>query len=303
MILNFPPSPYIGQTYVGDNNITYKWDGVKWLGKGFIGNPPMSGTSTYVLTPPSTGQIGGVKAGAGVTIGPDGTISVPDYSQAGPTPPTTNLQDGDLWYDTNDGNLYVRYNGVWVSAVTTVAGAKGDVGPPGPPGPSGPGFVEKGTWSANAFYRTNDVVFYRGNSYAALQSSANKVPTTETSFWALFAAQGDQGVPGQKGDQGEPGNTGPKGDPGDPGLKARSDRLGVVKTGDPAVTHVNVAVDGTISVPKGAGINTVTDISNVNSTAGGAALNDGALLIYNASSERWDTVNNLRSDEMDGGFF
>jgi hypothetical protein len=45
------------------------------------------------------------------------------------------------------------------------------------------------------------------------------------------------------------------------------------------------------------------DIPDVNSTAGGAELNDGALLIYNASSERWDTIRNLRSDEMDGGFF
>jgi hypothetical protein len=298
-ILQFPPNPTTGQIFAATNGINYTWDGVKWLGKGFIGNPPMSGTSTYVLTPPSTGQIGGVKAGAGVTIGPDGTISVPDYSQAGPTPPTTNLQDGDLWYDTNDGNLYVRYNGVWVSAVTTVAGAKGDVGPPGPPGPSGPGFVEKGAWSANAFYRNNDVVFYRGNSYAALQSSQNKVPTTEASFWALFASQGPAGPQGPQGVTGAPG---PKGDKGDASAIATSTVAGSVKVAG-GTTYVNIDVDGTISVPKGAGINTVTDISNVNSTAGGAALNDGALLIYNASSERWDTVNNLRSDEMDGGFF
>jgi hypothetical protein len=75
--------------------------------------------------------------------------------------------------------------------------------------------------------------------------------------------------------------------------------LGVVKAGS------NVTIDGSgaISVSKGAGINTVVDIPDVNSTAGGAALDDGALLIYNASSLRWDTIRNLRSDEMDGGFF
>ena len=75
--------------------------------------------------------------------------------------------------------------------------------------------------------------------------------------------------------------------------------LGVVKPG------ANVTIDefGTISVSKGAGINTVVDIPDVNTTAGGAALNDGALLIYNASNERWDTVQNLKSSEMDGGFF
>jgi hypothetical protein len=75
--------------------------------------------------------------------------------------------------------------------------------------------------------------------------------------------------------------------------------LGVVKAG----TNVNIDEFGSISVSKGAGINTVKDIPDVNSTAGGAALNDGALLIYNAASERWDTVQSLRSNEMDGGFF
>ena len=80
---------------------------------------------------------------------------------------------------------------------------------------------------------------------------------------------------------------------------ATTSTLGVVKAG----TNVNIDEFGSISVSKGAGINTVVDIPDVNSTAGGAALDDGALLIYNASSERWDTVQSLRSNEMDGGFF
>jgi hypothetical protein len=80
---------------------------------------------------------------------------------------------------------------------------------------------------------------------------------------------------------------------------ATTSTLGVVKAG----ANVNIDEFGSISVSKGAGINTVVDIPDVNSTAGGAALDDGALLIYNASSERWDTIQNLRSNEMDGGFF
>lgn len=80
---------------------------------------------------------------------------------------------------------------------------------------------------------------------------------------------------------------------------ATSTKLGVVKAG----TNVSIDGSGAISVSKGAGINTVKDIPDVNTTVGGAALTDGALLIYNASSERWDTVQNLRSNEMDGGFF
>ena len=302
MILNFPPSPYVGQTFVGGNEITYTWDGVKWVGKGFLGNLPKTGTSTYVLTPPSGGQIGGVKAGSGVSIAPDGTISVPDYSQAGPTPPTTNLQNGDLWYDTNDGNLYVRYNGAWVSAVTTVAGAKGDKGDPGPPGPKGsqgdpgpqgdigpqgPGFINRGIWANNIQYQLGDVVNYQGSSWVATQVSEGRIPPNNASYWNLVASIG---APGQRGPT------------GDSGIIATAVVAGVVKVAGGA-TNVNIAVDGTISVPKGAGINTVVDIPDVNSTSGGAALNDGALLVYNSSNQRWDTINNLRSDEMDGGFF
>jgi hypothetical protein len=135
-----------------------------------------------------------------------------------------------------------------------------------------------------------------------------------------------------KGDPGAAGPAGPAGAPGPAGPAGLSSPIatasvaGIVKIGDnitvsqdgtvsvPTATNStlgvvkpgsNVAIDGAgaISVNKGAGINTVADIPDVNSTAGGAALNDGALLIYNASSERWDTIRNLRSDEMDGGFF
>lgn len=59
MILNFPPSPRIGQVYTGDNNITYTWDGVKWLAQGSLN------TATPYIVAPATGtQLGGVKIGA-----------------------------------------------------------------------------------------------------------------------------------------------------------------------------------------------------------------------------------------------
>lgn len=80
---------------------------------------------------------------------------------------------------------------------------------------------------------------------------------------------------------------------------ATNNTLGVVKAG----TNVNIDSFGALSVPVGAGINKVVDIPDVNSTSGNSSLNDGALLVYNASNERWDTVNNLRSDSIDGGFF
>ena len=82
---------------------------------------------------------------------------------------------------------------------------------------------------------------------------------------------------------------------------ATDSTLGVVTAG------TNVHIDGSgalnVELPAGTVINKVTDIPDVNSSSGDAALNDGSLLIYNSSSERWDTINNLRADTTDGGFF
>jgi hypothetical protein len=38
---------------------------------------------------------------------------------AGSQPPETNNQTGKLWWDSTDGNLYVRYNNSWVPAMST----------------------------------------------------------------------------------------------------------------------------------------------------------------------------------------
>ena len=212
MILNFPPSPRIGQVYTGDNNITYTWDGVKWLAQGSLN------TATPYIVAPATGtRLGGVKIGANITISNTGQISVANPLKVSNQAPTVGVNDGDLWWDSTDGKLYIHYDGVWVDTVATVVGPQGPQGNPGPastiPGPPG--------------------------------------------------ARGQQGSPGPQGIQGP---IGPKGDPGNQ-------------------------------------INRVVEIPDVNSTSGGAALNDGALLVYNSSNERWDTINRLRSDVMDGGFY
>jgi len=245
MILNFPPSPRIGQVYIGDNNITYTWDGVKWLAQGSLN------TATPYIVAPATGtQLGGVKIGANITISNTGTISVSNPLKVSNVAPTVGVNEGDLWWDDSDGKLYIRYNSQWVNAVATV------VGPQGPEGP------------------------------------ASVVP-------------GPEGPPGPRGVQGSPGPTGqagPKGDKGDPGNLA----IATPTSAGGVIPGSGINLDptsGTISVPFGAGINKVADIPDVNTTSGGAALNDGALLVYNSSNERWDTTNQLRADVMDGGFY
>ena len=196
MILNFPPNPYTGQQYIGSNGVTYTWDGVKWLGAGFIGSSPNGGSGNFVLRPPTSTQIGGVKAGSGVNIATDGTISVPDNVQSSPTPPTVNIQEGDLWYDTNDGNLYVRYGGSWVSAVTTT------VGPQGPQGPRGPA-------GAQGLFGPQGPAGPRGDT--GPQGPAGPRGDVGT--------QGPQGDPGPQGPRGYQGLVGPAGAKGDPGLQ------------------------------------------------------------------------------------
>ena len=212
MILNFPPSPRIGQVYTGDNNITYTWDGVKWLAQGSLNT-----ATPYIISPATSTQLGGVKIGANISISNTGQISVSNPLKVSNSAPTLAVKDGDLWWNDSDGKLYIYYNSAWVDAVATVVGPQGPQGNPGPastiPGPPG--------------------------------------------------ARGQQGSPGPQGIQGP---IGPKGDPGNQ-------------------------------------INRVVEIPDVNSTSGGAALNDGALLVYNSSNERWDTINRLRSDVMDGGFY
>jgi hypothetical protein len=239
MILNFPTNPRIGQVYIGDNNITYTWDGVKWLAQGSLN------TATPYIVAPATGtQLGGVKIGANITISNTGQISVSNPLKVSNLAPTVGVNEGDLWWDDSDGKLYIRYNGQWVNAVATVVGPAGPEGPasmvPGPAGPPGP-----------------------------------------------------RGVPGSPGPTGDPGPKGDKGDPGNLTVATTSVAGGVIPGSginfDPAT--------GTISVPFGAGINTVQDIPNVNSTG----LTDGSLLVYNLTTNRWDAKTDLTQENWDSG--
>ena len=239
MILNFPPSPRIGQIYIGDNNITYTWDGVKWLAQGSLNT-----ATPYIIAPATGTQLGGVKIGANISISNTGTISVSNPLKVSNVAPTVGVNEGDLWWDDSDGKLYIRYNSQWVNAVATVVGPRGQQGDPGP-------------------------------------------------------ASTVAGPPGPRGVQGSPGPTGeigPKGDKGDTG------NLSIATTTSPGGVlpgsgiHLDPAT-GTISVPLGAGINTVQDIPNVSSVG----LTDGSLLVYNATANRWNPTVNLTQENWDSG--
>jgi len=102
--------------------------------------------TNYTLPAATTSRLGGVKAGAGLDVDGDGVLSVVlDYHSlqnkpmtAGAYPPNNNLvREGDLWWNTQDGNLYIRYRSAWVVTITTTKGDRGSAGPPGAQGIQG----------------------------------------------------------------------------------------------------------------------------------------------------------------------
>lgn len=89
MTLDFPGAPPLGQIYPASNGINYQWDGDKW-----------------------TTQINSNNSSIG--------------SNPGPQPPA-NPKVGDFWFDTTNGQLYVRWDdGVnppfWAKSSTPNAG-------------------------------------------------------------------------------------------------------------------------------------------------------------------------------------
>jgi len=117
-------------------------------------------------------------------------------------------------------------------------GAEGPVGPIGPLGlvgpPGPPGLNWKGQWNSSTAYIGNDVVFFAGSAYAALQANTNVQPP-RPGTWDLLAQKGDvgaagapgpvgpagqEGAPGPVGPRGETGPQGPIGSPGPPGPPA-----------------------------------------------------------------------------------
>jgi Collagen triple helix repeat (20 copies) len=106
---------------------------------------------------------------------------------------------------------------------TGATGAQGPVGPVGASGPVGltgrPGFSWKGEWNDSTSYITDDVVFFAGSAYAALQTNIN-VPPPTLGTWDLLVEKGDDGAVGPQGPlgpagrDGAPGVAGVKGDIG-----------------------------------------------------------------------------------------
>lgn len=70
--------------------------------------------------------------------------------------------------------------------------------------------VYRGAWNSIDTYVVYDFVIYNGSAYLALKDvPANYEPPSQTEYWVLFGAKGEQGVPGEDGVDGAPGERGP----------------------------------------------------------------------------------------------
>jgi len=122
MALDFPnnPPPVSGQTYLGENGITYVFDGVKWIGQAALGVQLDFSRLTngqYVVQLDATGNLVIPVNGDVVRNG----VSAFDYNHesigiatVGNVAPDTG--EGTFWYHTDEGRLYVKEMNVWTDA-------------------------------------------------------------------------------------------------------------------------------------------------------------------------------------------
>ena len=96
MAINFPNSPSTNDTHT-ENGFTWKWDGTVWIIQ-----------STAPAGPP------GPPGGGGPPGPPGGTAVTTDDN------PPSNPNDGDVWWDSQNGRLNVYYQDAdssqWVDA-------------------------------------------------------------------------------------------------------------------------------------------------------------------------------------------
>ena len=83
------------------------------------------------------------------------------------------------------------------------------------------GITWKGAWQNGVVYARLDLVEYQGSTFLAVQDTSGVEDPSNTSFWSLFAAGGNDGATGPQGSVGPQGPVGPKGDSGATGPAGR----------------------------------------------------------------------------------
>jgi microcystin-dependent protein/3D (Asp-Asp-Asp) domain-containing protein len=107
--IDFPDSPEVNDIFTAGDR-SWKWSGVAW--------------QTVTTRIGATGPTG--------PIGPDGSFLVSTDEPESPI-------EGDVWYNSVTGQMFIYYDSFWVESNNSIVGATGPTGPTGPEGgPTGP---------------------------------------------------------------------------------------------------------------------------------------------------------------------
>jgi hypothetical protein len=138
--IDFPNSPAVDDTFSAGANV-WRWTGSVWQVVRVTPTGPTGPTG-----PQGENGANGATGPTGAT-GDDGS-----FTAQSTTPPSSPIA-GDAWFNTEDGAVYIYYDGYWVETGTSeFGGATGPTGPagasstaPGPTGPTGPAGTAGGT--------------------------------------------------------------------------------------------------------------------------------------------------------------
>mgnify|MGYP001410258312 CR=1 FL=1 len=129
--VNFPNSPSVNDTHTSSGS-TWKWDGGVWQRLGVAGPQGSQGVQ-----------------GAQGHQGRQGSVGIASLTIA--TSPPGSPDAGDMWWDSDDGDLHLYYNdgnsSQWANINNGPAGAQGAVGAQGAQGHQG---VQGATGSGGA---------------------------------------------------------------------------------------------------------------------------------------------------------
>ena len=157
------------------------------------------------------------------------TWTLLDYSSGGgaatvvsDVPPTEDLVEGMIWFNSAEGNTYIYYDLVWVEASPSIAG------PEGPIGPDGTYYVSATIPSApeagSAWLNTNDGRLYVYDGTTWFEPTNNQEgPTGPTGATGATGPAGTDGVTGPTGPTGPSGTNGATGPTGPTGATGPSD--------------------------------------------------------------------------------
>ena len=207
--IDFPDSPEVNDIFTSGPQ-SWIWNGTSW---------------DLVLSPVvgPTGPTGPQGSDSTVT-GPTGATGA--FTTSSLTPPE-GADEGDAWFNSATGQIYVFYDNYWVESASSNIGPAGPTGPtgptgdnsviPGPVGPTGPTGAtgpqgNTGPTGASVTGSTGATGAQGPTGPQGLRGlEGERGPTGPTGPLGPTGAVGEVGETGPIGDQGSPGPTGPTG--------------------------------------------------------------------------------------------